>query len=132
MIIGSYSAHCLFAEYVRPESESRSSLIGVYPSTIKVSAHETVPLPFGVFLMVQPVPPEGTKIKIRLTINGQTLLDIPNDAPKETDKDESMPSLNVAISGPPFPVKEDSKFEVLLKIGEFEEARVGVLDVKRD
>lgn len=93
MIVGPYSVQSILAEHVRTEQNNRNTIIGTYPLTVKLKGGMPVALPLGIFLSVQPVPPIDTQINIRLVLNGNTIMTLPSDTPKEGDRDKEMPAL---------------------------------------
>lgn len=128
MIIGNFSVHCQFAEFVRTEVDNRTTVVGTYPRTLEITKDDRIFLPFGAYLAIQPIPDPGTTVTIRLKVNENNILTHSNKTPAGGE-DAEFSSLIIGLSGSPLLIDGNTQIAAFLQIGDHPEAKVGQLDI---
>lgn len=89
-----YTATGFFCENVLMDTENRQSLIGIFPSQIKLPEFPWL-LPLGLFVRIMPIPPANDLVRIRLCLNGEDIFHA--EAPHTPPADTEDPSLHRAL-----------------------------------
>lgn len=122
-----YSATGFFCENVLMDTEGRQSLIGIFPSQLKINEFPGL-LPLGLFVRVTPIPPVEDMVRVRLCLNGEDIFhaEAPHTPPDESADPSLVKALHLGLKQIIVHANVPGLLEAKLTVGANEEIVVAV------